>query len=598
MQHSHIYTAALVGKPNAGKSSLFNALLSKNYAIVHEEAGITRDTLRGNLLLNRSNTQTTTSSHHEPIWVSLLDTAGINEKLTQIKSSHSTQPNSNLLSVGSKNFTQKNFAQKKIKEKSPPRGILKKNSSKKEPNSSKKELASQIIEHILATVQNADIVIVLFDIYDISGEDQDILAFLRTLNKPMLTVFNKADRELDVPFLQAEAHALGVVKPIFVSAKTNFNLDTLKINLLNLIQKQIQQNIPPIIHHQRQQPAYTVSIVGRPNAGKSSLLNALNKKETALVHHQAGTTRDLIETFITTKNIIDNTSIEAATAPTHIAKPEPKSQATNWQSNSNSPSKHTPSKELVLRILDTAGLRKRSRKRAVVETFSVQKVIHAINQSHIVIILVDATEKITDQDKKIAAIAEHARKPFLIGINKWDLYKKIAHSESSTSSSLSDRILWSDYLSRIKFLFPLSENFPIIKLSAHTKLGLNTLIKTLTTLFHYYHQHISTHEVNALLKKATSHYPPPAQNKGRALKIYYGLQIDTTPPVIKIFINHQSLLTASYRQYLINFIKREAFFKGIPLILLTEEKHATRKKPTSTQNSFKTKPNLTPSPTQ
>ncbi len=498
MSSPPLYTAALVGRPNAGKSSLFNALLNRHYSIVSEEPGVTRDTLRMPLPLiqipAKAQTSQPTSTARSPRdWLSLVDTAGIQQTNYQLKHSEAAILRATLSAHPS-------------------------------------PLTISIARQIFATAHAADILIALFDLQALLPEDQSTLALLRSLNKPLLTVFNKSDQAATATLLQAEAHAIGAQAPLFVSARTGYNLQALKSALQQLTAKLCDQAATPLNPVPWERWDYTLTIIGKPNAGKSSLLNKLHERQTALVHAEAGTTRDLVQAVI-------------------------------------------PIGNEYIRVIDTAGLRRRTRKKERLETFSVQKAIHAINQGDLAILLVDATVVFSEQDKKIAATVIHAHKPCIIAINKWDLYlETVADASTSTTA-------WQQYLRRLEFLFPIISQFSVIKISAMTGLGTQTLLKLAHKLFQAHSKMLTTHHVNTLLSSAMKANPPTINSEGRRLKIYYGVQLSSAPPVIKVFINHTTLFKANYKRYLQHFIQSQAFCNGVPLLLLSEAKTPTNAPP-------------------
>ncbi|MCX5773125.1 MAG: ribosome biogenesis GTPase Der [Fusobacteria bacterium] len=421
---------AIVGRPNVGKSTLFNKLVGDKIAIVENIPGVTRDRL-----------------YRDCEWQGkeflLVDTGGL-------------EPNN------------KEFLMEKIK------------------------FQAKI------AIDEADTVIFVVDgTAGVTALDEDIAVVLRSSHKKIIVAVNKVDSK-DREDLRFEFYALGFEEVIAVSAEHKNNLgDLLDIALSNI---NMQEFIDP--------DGIKIAIVGKPNAGKSSLTNALCNEERTIVSPIAGTTRDAIDTTIKYKN-----------------------------------------QDFVL--IDTAGIRRKSKVEEDLEYYSVLRAIKAIKRADVVILMIDAIEGLTEQDKKIAGLIHDENKPVIVTVNKWDLITKDNFTMNEFTKEFKAELLFLQYA-------------PIMFISALTRQRITTVLDKSQELFTEYHKRISTGILNNVLHEITTVRQVPTR-KGQVVKIKYITQIGEAPPTFALFANKPELIHFSYLRYLENQFREYFGFDGVPI---------------------------------
>lgn len=433
-------TVAIVGRPNVGKSTLFNKITGKRTAIVEDTPGITRDRIYG-----------------EAEWLgrkfTLIDTGGI------------------------------------------------------EPYS-KDIILSQMREQANLAVEMADVILFMVNIRDgLTAADKDVAAMLQKSNKPIILVCNKADAPGELPMEAYEFYNLGIGDPMVVSSIHGLGVgDLLDEIIAHFPPEEEQEDEGDVIH---------VAIVGKPNAGKSSLTNKILGENRVIVSSIAGTTRDAIDS----RFVKDG-------------------------------------QEYV--IIDTAGMRKRGKINEDVERYSVVRALDAVERADVCVIMVDATEGITEQDTKIAGYVHDMGKASIVAVNKWDLVDK----ETNTMS---------EFKKRVKEGLNFMMYAPSIFISAETGQRINDLFDMIKHVLEENRKRISTGLLNDVINDAIAMVQPPS-DKGKRLKIYYGTQSGTKPPTFVLFVNNSELAHYSYIRYLENQIRAKFGFEGTPLKFIIREK--------------------------
>jgi GTP-binding protein len=424
---------AIVGRPNTGKSTLFNRIVKKHIAITEDLPGTTRD-------------RNTADVDWQGTDFTLIDTGG--------------------LEIG-------------------PRSSI------------GKGVKSQVETAIIT----ADVIVYLVDAKDgITPADIDIADVLRRANKPVLTAANKADNEkLEVQAL--EFYELGMGDPIAISAHHGRGVAELLDKVVSLL--------PSRIPSKPARDVIKVAIVGRPNVGKSSILNALVREDRAIVDETPGTTRDAVDTLFDFKG-------------------------------------------QTMLLIDTAGIRRRGKIKHGVEQYSVARTFKAIDRADIVLLILDATETATSQDTHIAGYIQQANKGIIIIVNKWDLV------EDKNIDA------WNKY---VKNQFKFASYAPILYTSAKLKQGVDKIMPHVNQIHRERFKRLSTAAVNNVVQQAVaSHNRPRSQN--RQLKVFYATQAEVNPPTFVFFTNDAKLVHFSYRRYLENAIRQAFGFTGTPLRLL------------------------------
>ena len=431
---------AIVGRPNVGKSTLFNKLVGERAAIVDNQPGVTRDRL-----------------YRETEWSGtefvLVDTGGL-------------EPRNN-------EFMMSNI---------------------------KKQAEVAMLE--------ASVILFLVEAKaGITALDEEIATILKKKNKPVIIVVNKVDNMQKQSDDLYEFWGLGFEDMIPVSAEHKINLGDMLDSVIGHIAK---------LEFPEEEEGLKLAIIGRPNAGKSSLTNRLVGSERTIVSDVAGTTRDAIDTAF----------------------------------------EYNEEKYV---IIDTAGIRRKSKIEEDLEYYSVLRAMKAIGRADVCVMMLDAVEGLTDQDKRIAGIAHEEKKPLIICVNKWDLLEK-------------DNKTMKKFEEGLRVDLPFLSYAPILFISAFTGQRVLNILKMANHIYEEYTKRISTGLLNSVLKDAIAVNEPPTR-KGRAIKINYATQISAAPPIFAIFCNHPDLLHFSYIRYLENKF-REAFgFEGCPIEFVVNKKN-------------------------
>ncbi|HIY30501.1 MAG TPA: ribosome biogenesis GTPase Der [Candidatus Mediterraneibacter avicola] len=431
---------AIVGRPNVGKSTLFNALAGEKISIVKDTPGVTRDRIYADVSwLDREFT--------------MIDTGGI-------------EPDSNDV------------------------------------------ILSQMREQAQIAIDTADVILFLTDVRQgLVDADSKVADMLRRSGKPVILVVNKVDHfEKYMPDVY-EFYNLGIGDPVPVSAASRLGIG----DLLD----QVMEYFPEHKAGEEEDDRPRVAIVGKPNVGKSSIINRLLGENRVIVSDVAGTTRDAIDTAV----IHDG-------------------------------------KEYV--FIDTAGLRRKSRIKEELERYSIIRTVTAVERADVVLMVIDAVEGVTEQDAKIAGIAHERGKGVIIVVNKWDAIEK------------NDRTM-REYESRIRQIISYMPYAEIMYVSAVTGQRLNRLYDMIDMVIANQTLRIATGVLNEIMTEAVAMQQPPS-DKGKRLKLYYITQVSVKPPTFVIFVNDKELMHFSYTRYLENKI-REAFgFRGTPLRFIIRER--------------------------
>lgn len=431
---------AIVGRPNVGKSSLFNKLCGKRLAIVDDTPGVTRDRIYGDCeWLGRK--------------FMLVDTGGI------------------------------------------------------EPYSSDIILSS-MREQAQIAIDSADAIIFVTDIKTGPvATDSEVASMLLKSGKPVILCVNKVDNVGDVPPEFYEFYNLGIGDPIPVSAIHGHGTGDLLDEVI--------KHLPDEADDDEDDEVTKVAVIGKPNVGKSSLINAICGENRVIVSDIAGTTRDATDTPVTNKH-----------------------------------------GKFVM--IDTAGIRRKSRIDERLEKFSVLRAVMAVERADVCVIIIDATEGFTEQDSKIAGIAHEQGKACVIAVNKWDLVEK----DSKTMD---------EYRKKLMNDFSFMSYAPIIFISAKTGQRIDRLFSLIKYVHNQNSIRISTGKLNDVLAEAQAKVQPPT-DKGKRLKIFYITQASTRPPTFVCFVNNKELFHFSYQRYLENEIRSVFGLEGTPVRFLIRER--------------------------
>ena len=431
---------AVVGRPNVGKSTLFNKVSGKRISIVEDTPGITRD---------RIYADAEWCGHH----FTLIDTGGI------------------------------------------------------EP-SSKDVILSQMREQAQMALDMADVILFMVNVRDgVTAADKEVAAMLRKCSRPVLLVCNKVDNPGNPPMEMYEFYNLGIGEPYPVSSIHGLGLGDLLDEMVALF--------PAAAAEETEEDIIHVAIVGKPNAGKSSLVNYILGENRVIVSDIAGTTRDAID------------SVYERDGQKYV-------------------------------LIDTAGMRKKSRIEESIEKYSVLRATMAIDRADVCLIMIDATEGVTEQDTKVAGLAHEAGKACIIVVNKWDLVEKDGKTMDKMREDIRRDLSYMTYA-------------PILFISAAT----GQRVPRLFELINYVHSQactrITTGMLNNVLEDAQTRVQPPT-DKGKRLKIYYMTQVGVCPPHFVIFCNDRQLFHFSYQRYIENCIRNVFGLEGTPIILSIRQK--------------------------
>ena len=363
-------------------------------------------------------------------------------------------------------------------------------------------ILKRTLEQTMIAIEEADIIIFLLEYPVIQSVDYEIADLLRKSGKHIIPVVNKVDneaREYDI----GEFHSFGFKGIIPISVVHHKNI----YRILDRIKKEFPTGAVD------SKKILKIAIVGKPNSGKSTLLNKIAGSERVVVNEKPGTTRDSIDIMVKREN-----------------------------------------KEYI--FIDTAGIRKKGRIKSDVEYYSLNRTIRAIKDADIVLHLIDAPEGLSENDKKISSEIERNRKPCIIYLNKWDLIEK----ETNTANEMIDKI---------NFQFPHVKHIPIYTIAAKTGLRISKIFTQIDAIEENRNLKISTPQLNKMIEQAMRKYVGP-RKKGE-LKIYYGTQAEISPPLFILFINKKKLFTKNYKRYLGNYFRSVFDLSGVPIIFKAKE---------------------------
>ena len=370
-------------------------------------------------------------------------------------------------------------------------------------------ILSQMREQANLAINMADVIIFLTDIRQgVTSADKEIALMLKKSGKPIVLVCNKADNfEKDKEEIY-EFYNLGIGEPYPISAANALGIGD--------VLDKIYESFPEKAENEEEQDAIKVAVIGKPNVGKSSLINKILGENRLIVSNIAGTTRDAIDT----------------------------------------PIKNEKGKYI---LIDTAGVRRKSKVKESIEKFSIMRTLLAIERADVCLMILDALEGVTEQDAKIAGEAHEAGKGVIIVVNKWDEYEK----ETGTLEKYKK-----DIYSKLSYL----SYAPIIFISAKTGQRVHKLFDLINHVNEQNSMRISTSVLNQVINEAIAIVQPPT-DKGKRLKIFYGTQVSTKPPTFVIFVNNKELFHFSYERYIVNQIRKEFGLEGTPVRIIVREKN-------------------------
>jgi len=431
---------AVVGRPNVGKSTLFNVLAGERISIVKDTPGITRDRIYADITwLDKS--------------LTLIDTGGI------------------------------------------------------EPDS-KDIILSQMREQAEIAIMTADVILFLVDVKQgMVDADAKVADMLRRSQKPVLLVVNKVDSFEKYMADVYEFYNLGIGDPIPISAANRLGIGDMLDKVL--------EYIPDDAFTEEEDERPKIAIVGKPNVGKSSIINKLVGENRVIVSDIAGTTRDAVDTEVTYNG-----------------------------------------KEYVL--IDTAGVRRKNKIKEELEHFMIVRTVSAVERADVVILVIDATEGVTDQDTKIAGIAHERGKGIIIAVNKWDAIEKDDKTTNKYTAEIRDMLAFMPYAE-------------IMFISAKTGQRLPKLYEMIDLVMENHALRVATGVLNEIMMEAVAMQQPPT-DKGKRLKLFYITQVSVKPPTFVIFVNDKELMHFSYTRYIENRIRDAFGFRGTPLHFIIRER--------------------------
>ena len=431
---------AVVGRPNVGKSTLFNKIIGKRLSIVDDTPGVTRDRIYGD-------------AEWQGQKLMLVDTGGIEPKTDDI-------------------------------------------------------ILSSMRSQAQLAIDTAAVIIFVTDLKSgVTAADMDVAAMLQKSGKPIVLCVNKCDKIGDVPMEFYEFYNLGLGDPIAVSSVHGHGTG----DLLDAV----MSHIDPEEFNDEDEDIINVAVIGKPNAGKSSLINFISGEERSIVSNVAGTTRDAIDTRVTKNGVNYN-------------------------------------------FIDTAGLRRKSKVEDNIEKYSVLRAKMAIERADVCVIMIDGQDGFTEQDSKVAGLALEEGKACIIAVNKWDAVDK----DGTTMDS---------YRKKLEVDFSFMPYAPIVFISAKTGQRVDRLFELIKYVNEQNTMRISTGMLNDILADATARVQPPT-DKGKRLKIYYMTQASTKPPTFVCFCNKAELFHFSYQRYLENQIRSTFGLEGTPVRFVIRER--------------------------
>ena len=369
-------------------------------------------------------------------------------------------------------------------------------------------IISQMREQAQIAIEIADVIVFLTDIKQgVTATDEEIAVMLRKSKKPVILVCNKADNMSRDKNDIYEFYNLGMGDVYPVSAANALGIG----DVLDAIYEKLPQK-----NDDEEDERIKVAVIGKPNVGKSSLINKILGENRTIVSNIAGTTRDAIDT--------------------------------EYENNHG---------KYVL--IDTAGIRRKSKVTESIEKFSIMRTLLAIERADVCLMMIDATEGVTDQDAKIAGEAHEAGKGIIIVVNKWDEYEKETGTLEKYKKDIYAKLSYLSYA-------------PIIFISAKTGQRVEKIFDLINHVNEQNSMRVSTSALNQVINEAIALVQPPT-DKGKRLKILYGTQVSTKPPTFVIFVNNKELFHFSYERYLVNQIRREFGLEGTPIRMIAREKH-------------------------
>ncbi len=433
-------TVAIVGRPNVGKSTLFNYIVGKRISIVEDTPGVTRDRV-----------------YAEGNWrgrsFTLVDTGGIEPESDDV-------------------------------------------------------ILSQMREQANLAISMADVIVFVTDLKQgVTAADSDIALMLKKSKKPIVLVCNKADNYGKVSDDIYEFYNLGLGEPHRVSAANAIGIG----DMLDAI----YEKLPPQTDDENEDEAIKVAIIGKPNVGKSSLVNKILGENRVIVSNVAGTTRDAIDSEF-----------------------------------ENEFGKYV--------FIDTAGIRRKSKVSENLEKYSVMRSLLAVERADVCLLMIDANEGVTEQDTKIAGEAHEAGKGIIIVVNKWDEYEKENGTLEQYKKDVYNRLSYLSYA-------------PILFISAKTGQRVNKLFEMINSVASQNALRVSTSVLNQVLNEAIAIVQPPT-DKGKRLRLFYMTQASTKPPTFVVFVNDKDLFHFSYERYLVNQIRKEFGLVGTPVRIIVRER--------------------------
>ena len=431
---------AIVGRPNVGKSTLFNVLAGDKISIVKDMPGVTRDRI-----------------YADVSWLdndfTIIDTGGI------------------------------------------------------EPDSGD-VILSQMREQAQIAIDTADVIIFITDVHQgLVDSDAKVADMLRRSGKPVVLAVNKVDSIQKYMMDVYEFYNLGIGEPFAISAANRQGLG----DMLD----EVVKHFPEDAREDEDSDIPKIAIVGKPNVGKSSLINKLLGEDRVIVSDIAGTTRDAVDTKVT------------------------------WNE-----------KDYI--FIDTAGLRRKAKVKEEIERFSVIRTVTAVERADVVVVMINASEGVTEQDAKIAGIAHEKGKGVIIAVNKWDAIEK------------NDKTIYK-HTNRIREVLSFMPYAEIVFISARTGLRISRMFETLDAVIENQTMRIQTGVLNEIHAEAVAMQQPPS-DRGRRLKIFYMTQVAVKPPTFVIFVNDKELMHFSYTRYLENKIRDAFDFGGTPLKFIVRER--------------------------
>lgn len=382
-----------------------------------------------------------------------------------------------------------------------------------DPNLPPGEIARSAREQAHLAIAEADVIVFMVDVREgMTTTDADVGEILRQTSKPVVLAANKSDNQ-EREFNAVEFYALNLGDPIPMSGYHGTGTGD--------VLDQVVAAFPPPATEEDEHETIRVALVGRPNVGKSSLLNMLLGQERSVVSAIPGTTRDSIDTLL------------------------------NYEGT-------------AFTLIDTAGVRRAGRIQRGVERYSVLRTLRAVERCDVALLLIDAQEGITAQDTHIAGMILEEKKGIIILVNKWDVVEK-------------DTYTFNEYTQRIKDAFRFLDYAPVLFISATTGQRVPKILPLVQEVHSERNRRIPTSELNELLRQAVLQHPPPATKKGAHLRIYYATQPQVAPPVFLFFANNSEMIHWSYARYLENRIRERYRFVGTPLTVVFRSSHERNK---------------------